>query len=92
MVIGAESGAATGPITAEALRQDGLRWRGPEQPLEHVIALSAGAALSWGAEMLRRRLWSDGRLAAAKKANQRQGCNSTYTIKETLLIPFNPPE
>ena len=45
---------------------------GPEQALEQVIALSAGTAPA-GAEMLSSRLWRDGRLAAAKKANQRQG-------------------
>jgi hypothetical protein len=63
---------------------------GPEQALEQVIALSVVPPPA-GAEMLSSRLWRDGRLAAAKKANQRQGCNSTCIIKKTLLIPFNLP-
>lgn len=65
-------------------------WSGSEQSPEQVIALSAGPP-QLAAEMLRGRLSSDGQLAAAKKANQRQGCNSPYTIMEMFLIPFNLP-
>lgn len=87
MVIGAERGAATGTVIAEALRQEGLRKRGLEQALEHVIALSAGAAPSWG-EMLRGRLWSDGLLAAAKQENQRQGVQLSKHNQVNVINPI----